>query len=249
MTAEHDGRAEHAGMDALMAAIIDEPLSDDARADAAFMAEHRSAEADLALLREQLGIIGHVLGDPEGAAEAAEPVPVRPFRPRRRALNLAFGTLAVAAVAAVLSGMAWLLAQAGGGMGGADSGSDSAASKTSSEGGSTFGSPDYFACSRLIAEGRATSVEQLPGTESIRVIVDVTRSYKPAKPGADDKKELTYVIDRNIVPGLREGDQVLFAIPNGERQPAYWLVGEKEIARNRARLSVSAAESRGLTCE
>jgi hypothetical protein len=259
MTAEHDGRAEpdgradqadqagHAGMDALMAAIIDEPLSDDARADAAFMAEHRAAAADLALLREQLGLIGDALGDRPRAVAGPEPVPVRPSRTRRRAFNLAFGTLAVAAVAAVLSGMAWLLAQAGGGIN-ADSGSDSAASKPHSDGG-TFGSPGYFACSRLIAEGRATSVEPLPGTEWIRVTMDVTRYYKPEKPGADDEKELTYVIDRNVVPGLRVGDQVLFAVPNGERQPAYWLVGEKGIAEERARLTVSAAESRGLICE
>ncbi|MFD3497654.1 hypothetical protein ACFWWT_28335 [Streptomyces sp. NPDC058676] len=245
MTAEHDGRA---GMDALMAALTDEPLSDAARADAAFMAEHRSAEADLALLREQLGIIGRTLADPPTPTEAPVPVPVRRSRPRRRTtLNLAFGGLAVACAAALLSGMAWLLAQAGGGMD-AGASSDSAASKEDSDAGSVFGGPHYFACSRLIAEGRATSVERLPGTESFRVTIDVTRYYKPEKPGADDKKELTYVIDGNVVPGLREGDQVLFAVPNGERQPEYWLVGEKQIARDRARLTVSAAESRGLPC-
>ncbi len=248
MTAEHDGRA---GMDALMAALTEEPLSDEARADAAFMAEHRSAEADLALLREQLGIIGQALAEPPQAARAPEPVavPVRPSRARRRTLNLAFGGLAVAAAAALLSGMAWLLAQAGGGMGaGADSGT-SAAKEEDSGAGSLFGSPHYLACSRLIAEGRAASVERLPGTESLRVTVDVTRYYKPEKPGADDKKELTYVIDGNVVPGLRVGDQVLFAVPNGERQPAYWLVGEKQIAQDRARLTASVAASRGLACE
>lgn len=69
MTAENQGR----GADALMAAITGEPLSDEARADAAFMAEHDSAAADLALLREQLGIIGHALAEP--APPAPEPLP------------------------------------------------------------------------------------------------------------------------------------------------------------------------------
>lgn len=58
MTVEHDG------IDALMAAITDEPLSEEARGDAVFMAEHRSASADLTLLREQLGVIGHALAEP-----------------------------------------------------------------------------------------------------------------------------------------------------------------------------------------
>ncbi|KOU67372.1 hypothetical protein ADK57_17270 [Streptomyces sp. MMG1533] len=234
-------------MDALMAAITEEPLSDAARADAAFMAEHRSAQADLALLREQLGLIGQALAEPPRATRAPEPVPPRPSRIRRRTLNLAFGGLAVAAAAALFSGMAWLFAQAGDGTD-AGASSDSAASKEDSDGGTLFGSPRYFACSRLVAEGRATAVEQLPRTEFVRVTVQVTRYYKPEKPGADDKKELTYLIDRNIVPGLREGDQVLFGIPNGERQPQSWLVGEKQIAQDRARFTVSAAESRGLTC-
>lgn len=79
MTAEHDGhegregRDEQGGddgMDALLAVLADEPLSDEARADAAFMAAHRSAQADVALLREQLGIIGDALAEPPKAATA-----------------------------------------------------------------------------------------------------------------------------------------------------------------------------------
>ncbi len=57
-------RNEHDGVDALMAAITDEPLPDAARADAGFMAEHATATAEVALLREQLGIIGQALSAP-----------------------------------------------------------------------------------------------------------------------------------------------------------------------------------------
>nr|WP_260859564.1 hypothetical protein [Streptomyces cupreus] len=57
-----------------MAAITDEPLPDGA--DDAYLAEHRSASADIAALRAQLDIIGRTLGgDPPKPAPA--PVPVR----------------------------------------------------------------------------------------------------------------------------------------------------------------------------
>lgn len=77
MTAENEDRTGRdgyedgrGGVDALLAAITGEPLTDEARADAAFMAEHRSAAADVALLREQLGIIGHALAEPMPPAPA-----------------------------------------------------------------------------------------------------------------------------------------------------------------------------------
>ncbi|MGX1913970.1 hypothetical protein ACWIID_34820 [Streptomyces phaeochromogenes] len=53
--------AEYEGMDALMAALTDEPLPEDARDDAEFLAEHRSALADIALLRDQLRLMGDTL--------------------------------------------------------------------------------------------------------------------------------------------------------------------------------------------
>ncbi|MBE4739386.1 hypothetical protein [Streptomyces caniscabiei] len=59
----YDGPA-YAGMDALMAALLDEPLPEDALRDAEFVASHEAAVADLALLREQLGLIGDALATP-----------------------------------------------------------------------------------------------------------------------------------------------------------------------------------------
>ncbi|MFD8369706.1 hypothetical protein ACFV2Z_02835 [Streptomyces sp. NPDC059688] len=67
MTAGHDsargaeGAGEYGGMDALMAAITGDPLPADARRDPAFLAEHRAAEADVALLREQLDRLARAL--------------------------------------------------------------------------------------------------------------------------------------------------------------------------------------------
>ncbi|MER6708856.1 hypothetical protein ABT328_32175, partial [Streptomyces fumanus] len=69
MAAEHEGRVP---VDALMAAITGEEPAPGAGAGAGTEAERRSAEADVALLREQLGVIGRAL---------AEPPPPAPARP------------------------------------------------------------------------------------------------------------------------------------------------------------------------
>ncbi|GGS45497.1 hypothetical protein [Streptomyces cinerochromogenes] len=57
----HGGRGEYDGMDALMAAITGDPLPEEARRDPAFLAEHRAAEADVAVLRDQLSRLADAL--------------------------------------------------------------------------------------------------------------------------------------------------------------------------------------------
>ncbi|MEU6541971.1 hypothetical protein [Streptomyces sp. NPDC046859] len=249
--------AEHDGADALMTAITGEPLPPGARADAAFLAEHRAAEADLAVLREQLGVIGHALAEPPPATTPAPApaLPVRPSpRPRRRAFSLALGGLAVAAAASVMAGMGWLMS--GGGTGAADSSgldAGSSAEKQSDAGGVAFGSARYLACSRLVAEGEATAVERLPGTTTLRITLSLTRVYLPEVPEEDAKgskpdEEQVFVVDENVVPGIRAGDPVLVGVPRGADQPDFWAVGERQIALERAMVTASLPEARELTC-
>ncbi|UFR04460.1 hypothetical protein KBP30_26325 [Streptomyces sp. Go40/10] len=70
----HGGRGEYDGMDALMAAITGDPLPEEARRDPAFLAEHRAAEADVAVLRDQLSRLADALTGAEdtGAEDAGE---------------------------------------------------------------------------------------------------------------------------------------------------------------------------------
>ncbi|AEY89412.1 hypothetical protein SHJG_4140 [Streptomyces hygroscopicus subsp. jinggangensis 5008] len=154
---DHREQGEYDGMDALMAAITGDPLPEEARRDPAVLAEHRAAEADVALLRDHLARLAGALTGEERAEEAAQASPdivsVLPPAPRprgrtrpsaparpappprpgraggpRRTLRIALGSLAGAAAFSLVLGFGWLVAQ-GGGAGGADdkSGASSAA--------------------------------------------------------------------------------------------------------------------------
>ncbi|MGW2460290.1 hypothetical protein ACWC2M_14900 [Streptomyces sp. NPDC001761] len=62
---------EYDGMDALMAAVTGDPLPEEARRDPAFLAAHRAAEADVAVLRDQLVRLAEALTGEAGTGEAA----------------------------------------------------------------------------------------------------------------------------------------------------------------------------------
>ncbi|MES5821071.1 hypothetical protein [Streptomyces sp. RG80] len=242
--------AEHQGFDALMAAITDEPLPEGA--DAALLAEHREAVADVALLREQLGIIGEALAEPAPDPAPARSQKTRAARPARRraALKFAFGGLAVAAAATVVAGMGWLAAEGGADITsskGGDSGSDSGSSADmpDAQAGARFGSPHYLACTRLVAEGTVASVERLADGVQLRITVDVIRYYKQDE---QRPEQLTYVVEDTFVRGLAEGDRVLFGVPKGSGVPDHWVVGDQAVARERAWVQASLPESRELGC-
>ncbi|MEU2599324.1 hypothetical protein ABZ669_19295 [Streptomyces hirsutus] len=267
---------EYDGVDALMAAILDEPLPAAARQDPAFLAARDAAAADVAVLREQLGLIGDTLvreAEPGPAPVRPLPAVARPPRRARRPLRVAFGALAAAAAASVLLGMGWLVTQAGQGDGmsssaGADRKAVEAGEAPGAEGsaGTGFGTPHYLACARLVAEGTVSAVEPVPGTGQERVTLEVTRRYKPA-PGTgpdedasaeeqaeeqDEAGEVTFLTgpsgstDR---PRLRTGDRVMVGLPREGSVPDAVIVGEEDIAPERARVTAALPASRTLTCE
>ncbi|MFF7599525.1 hypothetical protein [Streptomyces mirabilis] len=243
--------AEYEGVDALLAAITDEALPEGAGDDPEFMAEHRSAVADVALLREQLAVIGDALAD---RAQEAKPVPVRAPRKRtrrpegaprnrgRRPLALVLGTLVAATVAAMVVGMGWILAHNGAGA--SDSSGAKAADSGTAGGSASLSAPGYLACARLVAEGTVAHVEPLPGTTENRITLHVDRYYKPGK----GRAEVVLVLDEQVAPRPREGERVLVAVQDDPATPTGWTTGEKAIADERAWIVKALPASRTLTC-
>ncbi|MDG5807722.1 hypothetical protein P9869_34720 [Streptomyces ossamyceticus] len=293
--------AEYGGMDALMAALLDEPLPQEALADGEFMAARRAAAADVLLLREQLGLIGDALagadagageseaeaGAPPGRPVAARPgdaagaetvtgrrsapetasvapvrpLPTRPARPRgrRRALSIAFGTLAAAAAASVVVGLGAVVVQSGVGDSADNAGStaskqrDSGSSHDGSKGSVGGGNADAMvspesydiACARLIVSGTVVSVEPVPGTDQDRVTLDVDRYYKPDK----GEKEIVFPLDQETDPQVKKGDRALVGFPRDGAEPDLWTTDSSDIAGLRAWIETAVPEAEGRTCE
>ncbi|MFI0501618.1 hypothetical protein ACH3WN_01930 [Streptomyces albogriseolus] len=250
-----DAGREDPGHDALAAALFDEVPPEGAREDAGFLAARDAALADMAVLREQLTLIGDALagreeaapagkrpGEEAGAAGPRPPTatPAAPLRrrPRYRPLRVALGGLAAAAAAGFVLGLGWFVSQHGTT---ADSADQGVASDAKEAGGAAFGTPRYLACARLVAEGEVTAVERVPGAAgTYRVTVRATRYYKGTGP-------VTFLRDAADAPP-RPRDRVLVGLPEEGPYPDVVVTGEEEIALLRAGLTVAASESRGLAC-
>ncbi|MFJ2261233.1 hypothetical protein ACIOKD_23305 [Streptomyces sp. NPDC087844] len=231
--------AAYEGIDALLAAITDEPLPEGARDDARFMAEHRSAVADVALLREQLRIMGDTLADgppaagapssgrpgagrkarpsrasaplgPPGAAKK-EPRPRQPRRYRRYA-GAVMGALVITAGTALLGGLVWLGVQ-GGADGDAGGSSDSSAAKTEGGGDDTSSySPEMrLACAKVLVEGTVRSITST-GDGNVRVVLKVKRYYRPEQSAADHPT-VTVTLPEEAREDLRTGTYTLVTVP------------------------------------
>ncbi|AVV42582.1 hypothetical protein PYK79_20005 [Streptomyces sp. ID05-04B] len=275
MTAEHDGRA---GLDALMAAIVDEPLPQESRADDAFMAEHRSATADLALLREQLGVLADALtAEPAVQAEPAEqraapahrPGRLRRSRPPRasrfsspsrpspgaRLRPLVLRAAGVAAAGAMVFGAGWAVVQVGHG---ASDDADAKASAASdagarADGPGAKGTED--AGSPLGDPGYLVCTRLVVEGEvtDVRPLSGTTRErvtlrVTHAYRPAESTREAGFEMERDMDPLLAAGDHVLVALGRGSVTPDVWAVGEADIAPMRTALARALPETADLTC-
>ncbi|MEV7065963.1 hypothetical protein AB0N97_24665 [Streptomyces collinus] len=255
MTAEHD-RDTHDGDPhdgaALLAAITGETPPDEALADDAFLAEYRTATADVALLREQLGLIGQALAErpaapAPGTGGVAAVTPLSARRTRPGPLAMALRGLVAAGAAGLVLGMGWLVVHSDGMTAddqGGSSAADSSAGQPQAEVGGKRSHAGYLACARLVVEGTVAEVESVPGTGLDRVTLDVDRYYKPAK-GRD---RIHFPLGSDVQPRLRAGDHVLIGIPRGQAEPDVWTTGEKEIARERVWITEALPASRTIPC-
>jgi hypothetical protein len=257
VTVEHDGQDGSGRNDPLLAVVTGEPLSEEARADAALLAEYREAEADVALLREQLEVIGLALSAEPASRPAPRAVqrsvPARRSGRRPRAVRFVVGGLVAAAAASVFAGLGWLAVQAGAGDDAMASGAkaaDSAAEDPGNKSTGPLGSPAYLACTGLLVEGTVTEVVPVPRTGEQRVTLDVTRSYRPAGGG-----ERTAAFVKGDEPAfgaparLREGDHVLVAVPRAGTTADFWFVGEEAIAPQRQAIEGALPKARTIVCE
>ncbi|MFF3844492.1 hypothetical protein [Streptomyces sp. NPDC002328] len=272
-----DGDDRHDGMDPLMAAILDAPLSGEFRADPAYMAGHRAATADLAVLREQLGVIADALTEPapepragsapvREAAEGFAPVRRRSGAPRRRFLPLAVRAVAVAAAGAMVAGAGWLVVQVGEGLGGMGSakGSDtSAADSSASQGSEGAGAEERAEASAAAGDSPLGDPGYLA---CARLVVegDVTRVVPVPgtgqervtlrithsyRPGQLAAAEVDVLLGEDVDPLVAEGDHVLVGQAQGSASPDVWAVGAADIAAERAAIERALPRTDGVGCE
>ncbi|WP_411575765.1 hypothetical protein [Streptomyces mutabilis] len=271
----HSAERYPVGHDALMAAITGEPLPPGAGADA--HGAYRSAAADVALLREQLDVLGRVLSEPPAQRQdAGTALRTVVHRPRRRSFRLALGVVAAACAGVVVTGLGWLVVQTGGGT---DDAGGKAASGVQQDGSASgaapdqeaapvFGTPRYLACARLVAEGTVTGAEPVPGQDRHRITLRVTRSYAPAasapprastgsgtstgptaSPGPRTGTEpVTFLLD-DATARLRPGDRALVGVLRDGTGADTVITGERNIATARTLITASLPESRTLTCD
>lgn len=258
--AEYEGEGD-ARTDALLAAITDEPLPQAALDDPEFMAEHRSAVADVAALREQLLFMGEALAA-ESERSQADPVPVRTAKPPRRAARswqprryagLALGALVVAMGTTLLGGLVWLGVQNGGGADGGSS-ADSAASRAESGHGKDT-APDtgekpflpemYIACSKVLVEGTVLSVTPRDDGD-VRVVLEVKRYLRPERTVAEQPTIAVNLYD-SARADLKVGVDALVRVPLHTQEPQEWKVGP-DATEDRDGLVDALPGAQGLKC-
>ncbi|MFC9682050.1 hypothetical protein [Streptomyces sp. NPDC056948] len=272
------GGGEYDGMDALMAAIVGDPVPEGARQDAAFMAAHRAAVTDVALLREQLTLMGgtlaHEAGDPAGrnravgpadgprAAYTAVPGPaadpavrVPPVRPRGAAPRRNRPRPLSMALRGLVAAAAATVVVGMGWLvvqGGAGAGDDSAGSTAAD----SAASPQHGGEDAKLGHAGYLACARLVVEGTVAEVEPVpgtgqdrvTLDVQRSYKPAEGRERVVFPMAEDIDPRLRPGDHVLVGITDGQAEPDLWSVGEKEIARERAWITAALPESRTLPC-
>ncbi|MFI9241819.1 hypothetical protein ACIGXF_04335 [Streptomyces sp. NPDC053086] len=179
---KHGNREEYDGMDALMAAITGDPLPEEAHRDPAFLAEHRAAETDVAVLRDRLAWLAEALTGEEGEERSGAAV----ARGRAAGDAAAGGVVvggAVAGETAVAAGDAEAGTEVGGTQVG-EPGTGDAAAGDAEAGGTEVGEPGAgdAAAGEPAAGEPAVGDAAVGGTAVVSGAVRAGASARPRRP-------------------------------------------------------------------
>ncbi|MEV7249313.1 hypothetical protein ACPXCO_04210 [Streptomyces cyaneofuscatus] len=207
--------------DELMAVLMAGPAPEGEAEAAAY----RAAERDMALLREELGLLGDLLAREEPGA-APPPVAVAPSRPRWRRP----GVLALAASAAVLAGAAGV-------------GLFWTAARPADDGMAKLTEAGIVSCARVIADGTVTAVE--PAGERLRVVLTADRFLKPDAPGTD---QVEFLVPRSEAAGFPPGVPMVVSVSRFEDEPVMGFTGDGR-AEAWDWMAAALPESRSTPCD
>ncbi|MGV9406947.1 hypothetical protein [Streptomyces sp. NPDC003667] len=169
----------------------------------------------------------------------------RPGRPGgvRRGARVVLGSMAGVMAFGLVAVFGWAVAHSGGGM---SAGSDkSADAKSRADGPARAAGGPALSCYRLLAEGTVTRVDRKTRAPRIRVVLTVTRSYRPAH----GPSEVTFLLGDTASPAPRSGQHVLAGVGRGRQEASLWAVGDARVADERARLTGPAPESEPAPCD
>ncbi|MGW5324844.1 hypothetical protein [Streptomyces sp. NPDC004014] len=169
----------------------------------------------------------------------------RPGRPSgvRRGARVVLGSVAGVMAFGLVAGLGWAVVHSGGGM---SAGSDkSAGAKSRADGPARAAGGPALSCYRLLAEGTVTRVDQRTQAPRIRVVLTVTRSYRPAH----GPSEVTFLLGDTASPAPRSGQHVLAGVGRGRQEASLWAVGDARVADERARLTGPSPESAPAPCD
>ncbi|MFC9547872.1 hypothetical protein ACFTXK_25055 [Streptomyces sp. NPDC056956] len=179
-----------------------------------------------------------------------------PRRPRRP-LRVALGSLAVAAAAAFVAGLGWLVVQPGATQDASSADAGVAAGDRSSPGAAEdapappgaeqqdpVGSARRLACARLVAEGTVTAVRPVPGADGRRVTLAVTRVHK-----GEEGAPVTFLLGASAESSPGVGDEVLVVLPGEGDRPDLLVTGARNVALARAWVTATLPEADRLACQ
>lgn len=181
-----------------------------------------------------------------GARPAGSPRSGRPAG-RRRVLRVALGSVGGVAALGMVAGLFWLGAQPGGDAsmsGGGSADAKSGADAPAPGAGRPADPVAALACYRLVAEGTVAAVDRHSRSPWIRVVLTVTRSYRPAH----GPEQVSFLLAGDARPAPRRGQHVLAGVDRGRRDAGLWAVGDARVAEQRAWITEALPGSRHAAC-